>query len=394
MRPTQRITALTILTLSGIGIMTITGNYSCNTDMTGNGLPSDFQHLLRHEQVMVCAGCHPTEYAQELIGPHSHAFNTLTDHRSYVQSPDYDLDFYKTHIDEEFHLSCSGCHAPDNIYDDILDLNSPFERALEIYWQQHGRVLPKGRGDTRSRMTGVDCLNCHYDGVNVITGTDFIESPGLIPETSCRPKASKLFANDVMCLGCHPTSTVSDDMIYDVRYTGLDNCVSCHRASSADGQATHYIHWRREAGDIVRPDHLASVFHVTSVAVTDDSVTVSLVNDRMPHAISRGPEFLLELMLSSDRTQDILSRRVLRFNRKTEHDERMFEKMGNNTLPGLHGLLPGYLDTFTVSLPTGSRTDRRPSTLQLRHLSKGQYWFHDSTARLMSEKVFPLNLAE
>lgn len=357
-----------------------------------SGLPEHFNALSRQEQVMVCASCHPTQYENEMAGPHANAYSKLMEHVQHVNGPDYHLPFYADFVNMVQGQTCISCHATDNLYEHYFKAEHTVDNLINLYNDGVTR-LPQVRTDPKSHFTGVDCLTCHYDGSNVVTNGPFTPNKNLTDGQSCLPVGSAIFQSDFNCMPCHAPNMTEDHTFY---YPGTEagaTCVSCHQEYDAKGKGTHYYYWRFDPDNKVRGSKLTGFYEPHRVERSGEMVLVHWNNRNLPHRISDCPELVLSFTVK-DSLGKVYGTGELRINRKTDHD-RVMEGAGvfkGHELPGTVGCSPKLNGVDTV-IPIVLKNPPARSRLQLEvtALSKPHYWEGDSIGVIKFNRRLPID---
>lgn len=354
-----------------------------------NGLPENFNALSREQQVLVCAGCHQEQHANELLGPHANAHTMLEAHFADVNSEAYAHRFYTDFVNKVGHVECVRCHATENLFENWFESLNQTE-GMGILNAEGRLRFPNVRTDSTSYRTGVDCLTCHYDGKRVVAGEHFRPTGGMDPLSSCMPATSALLSSDKSCLPCHASNMADLDNIY---FPGAENglrCMDCHGETDSHGKSTHYTYWRNDPAGKRENEKLSKFYRPASAELKEGKVLVRWRNDHLPHRIGECPEMVVNMRVT-DGSGSVYGSGELRFNLKDFHDGRMLGAFGGATLPGLQGISPLMGETDTV-IEIGLQGDWDNSTLRLEvsGLSKPHYWTHDSVGIVKHGIAIPL----
>lgn len=361
------------------GILSQCSNLGKPPAQIGLYTSKQFNALNREQQIMTCAGCHPSQYENEQLGPHAHSYHALEELDAYQAHPDYHLDFYAAFVGKSRDVQCMGCHSPENLFSAFYSHHLTAPDSLIASWHKEKPKLPIPR--TSGQHTGVDCLTCHYDGHQVITSGGFTPSSGISPEQSCSPKPSAFFSSDYSCYSCHSVSFEGREAPSALATTRPEDrehsCIGCHQQYDANGKGTHYYYWKHNPADRPNPPHLAQFFAPCAAIRKADSVEVKWMNSLMPHPMSRAPEWFLDIALT-DSTGTELDRQRVYINRKEEHDRTVRRNFGASVLPGAFGFDPVLGDTLTVTFLRQKGWLARGLWISTGAYSKSQYWHHDS----------------
>jgi hypothetical protein len=355
-----------------------------------NGLPNDFNGLPREQQVLVCAGCHPSQHANELLGPHANAYKMLEAHISDVNAKDYAHRYYTDFVNKVGHVECIRCHATDNLFGNWFEtLNET--QGMGILNADGNLRFPKVRADSTSYRTGVDCLTCHYDGKRVVAGENFRTTVGIDPLSSCMPASSSLLSSDKSCLPCHASNMADMENIY---FPGAENgirCMDCHGETDSKGKSTHYTYWRNDPADKPANERLSKFYRPVSADLKDGTVLVRWRNEALPHRIGECPEMVVKMQVTDGQGRSF-GQAELRFNLKELHDGSMMGAFDGKILPGVHGISPvlGATDTVLKIDLTG-KWKGVLLQLEVTGIGKPQYWEGDAIGKVRHRSLIQLH---
>ncbi|MCF8256207.1 MAG: cytochrome c family protein [Flavobacteriales bacterium] len=354
-----------------------------------SGLPEGFDGMGREQQVMVCAGCHQQQHANEMAGPHANAYKNLTGHIEESNGAEYPHRFYTDFLNKVGERECMACHATENLFGNWFTSTDEMD-GMGVASADGSMRFPKARADRASQITGVDCLTCHYDGKHVVAGKDFMPTPGMDPLLSCTPRASALLSSDKSCLPCHASNMADMDNIY---FRGADDgqtCISCHGEFDSEGRSTHYTYWRHDPTDKPVNERLSRFYEPLSVHLKGGNAIVRWKNDHMPHRIGECPEMVIDMRVT-DTSGHSFGTGELRFNLKNLHDDNMLGAFDGKMFPGLNGISPviGETDTL-IEIALEGKWDISTLRLEVSGLSKPQYWTHDSVGVVRHKSTIPL----
>ena len=344
----------------------------------------EFLKLSRTEQVQKCGTCHKQEFENENLGPHTNAYKKLQEHRSFVNSPLYNCDFYMRRVNRDFE-NCAGCHAPQNLwqtmlYDTLKDQNKIVKRLSEI---EH--PMPKSRTGEALRATSIDCFSCHYDGENMVSLKHVKTADDTI---AAKQTVAAITANNISCFPCHADIIRSINPEFAIRKTGSVQCSSCHQEMDANGKGTHYYFWKHNPAGKIKPD-LSSLLDDWSFHVEPGKKSGELtwLNNTMPHKMSDGPELIFQCEVL-DKDSNLLGSRTVRLNNKEQFDKEMYNQVEQHNLYGENGeqvSLEGQPSKFSVKLKKASA-----SIFKITLIDKAQYWFPDSLGTVTLVKSYPV----
>ena len=158
-----------------------------------------FQKLSRAQQLDKCATCHQQIFDNEKRGPHAFSFQSITQHKAFVNSKQYDCDFYTQHVNRSFE-HCLGCHTPQNLYQTVLNpaqykSGTMVDSLLHI---EHPRPLTRERAG--GQLTGIDCMSCHFDGQQMVS---LKHIPTKDDSIASKQTVQQLTKNNLNCYLCH-----------------------------------------------------------------------------------------------------------------------------------------------------------------------------------------------
>jgi hypothetical protein len=341
-----------------------------------------FKRLPRIAQVQKCATCHKQEFDNEMAGPHAAAFRNLTAHRSYVNSTKYDCAFYTVHVNESFE-HCKGCHSPQNLYETLLfdSFNNQLLLAQSLLKIEHPRPLTRME-DTSQNMS-IDCMNCHYNGNEMVSLKHIPAADDSVAE---KQTLETLTANNLNCYLCHADVVRNFSPAIAIAQTGSALCVNCHTEKNAQGIGTHYFYWQHDSltKHNPKPEKLLNDFSFT-INTNKQAGIITWHNTTLPHRISPGPEMvLLCKVLSKDSA--VLGTTTIRINKKKQFDEEMYKAMHNNYHRGVLGNdVP--LNSTALTYPLKLQHGERAAFFRIDFMHKSQYWFPDSTGKSTSTRI-------
>ena len=383
----KRNIAIILFTLSAVLILS--PFYHCN--QYGNAHYHDFLKsenfgkMTRREQILKCASCHKQEYDNELKGPHANAYKMLLQHKSFVNSDLYKCSFWTRHVNNHFE-DCMACHTPKDLFQtflyDSLHDEDAFVKKILLNTSPH---LQK-REDTSSRITSIDCMNCHFDGSNMVT----LKGIAMNDSNPKNLTVAAIAKNNLVCYPCHyfEVNTMSSALL--VSRPGSANCGSCHLEYNKEGKGTHYYYWRHDPPDKVNKTllQLMDDFHF-QLLPDNKTGEITWRNTTIPHEMSP----IIELILNCevlDKDSNVLGKKLIRINKKSEYDTLAYESLGKNYLPGVQGdkvSLQGTPVKYTFPIKGNKQAD----FFKISLIQKAQYWFPDSLGALTATKIYIIN---
>lgn len=342
---------------------------------------SEFKSAARPKQIERCASCHQEIAQNEALGPHAAAYKSLTSHREFVNSEAYDCWFYTKRVNNTFE-GCVGCHAPENLYETFLydSLGNTTQFVEKILNIPHPSPTKRG---VENRITGIDCLSCHYNGENILS---LAHIPSADDADVKKQTLAKITENNLVCYPCHFDVAKSLTPQLAINRTGAAVCVNCHQEKNESGKPTHYFYWQHDSPEKTNPkiDWIMNDFSLT-IKPTGKEATLTWKNTSIPHRISPGPELIIHCeVLNADST--ILGAQKIWVNQKATFDKEMYEHHDNNNLPGTMGIdvpLDGNPIPYTFPIKSG----KTATFYRLSVFHKSQYWFPDSLSTLAGQKV-------
>ncbi len=357
-----------------------------NTEYHNFVATNEFKNLIREEKISKCATCHQKEYENELKGPHTSAYQKLLEHKSFVNSNKYQCVYYTNEVNKSFD-NCTGCHAPQNLYETFLfdSINKQDEFITKLI--QIGHPRPNARTQEVERFTGIDCLSCHFDGKNIISLNHKKLKSDSIPEFQTLQTITK---NNLVCYPCHfdVFKTINPEIA--IRRTGSVLCTNCHQERNNIGEGTHYYYWQHDEPEKIN-SKLFLVMDDFHFSVLSSKIKGEIIwdNTTIPHKISPGPEMIMKCEVL-DEDSNLLGSKIIRINKKKDFDKEMYEPLGKNLLLGEVGddaPLNGIPIKYDVDLSDGIRA----KIFKISLIHKSQYWFPDSLGVLSAVRFYPIN---
>lgn len=361
-------------------------NYKYNSTNYHNFLEEDtFKKLPRGLQIQKCAECHKQEYDNEMAGPHANAYKNLVAHKEFVNSDKYDCWFYTGLINQHYE-DCANCHAPENMLQDRL-LNSN-KYTNEFVAKLLKQTLPgtKSRANGVSRMTGIDCFSCHYDGDRMISLLHKPQRDDSLPQNQNLATITK---NNLNCYPCHMESFQTLDAGLAIKKTGNTQCLSCHQEHNSSGKGSHYFYWRHDLTSKLSPLVRGIIDDFRpEIIERENIVRISWTNTTYAHKLGMCPERILQCEIL-DKDSVILATKEIRVNNKEEYGKKMYQELHNNLLYGEAGdevFLNGEVHVYDLQL----KSVEKASMMRIKYFNKAQYWFPDSLGTLMATKVYSI----
>jgi hypothetical protein len=305
-----------IIVLTGILVLPL---YRCNQKANAiyhNFLQTEeFKKLSRKDQIAKCASCHKQEYENELLGPHSHAYEMLNEHKTFVNSSLYKCPFYTKTVNEQVEVQCSGCHTPENLFEHLLkdSIKTPAEMAAMVMQSSH--VRPDTRTGEASRSTAIDCFNCHFDGNKMVSLKHVASKEDTTPSLQTIAVIAK---NNISCFPCHGDLVRGINPAFAIKRTGSVLCKNCHQEYDEAGKGTHYYYWNKGPEKKVDPKLFSMMddFHL-NFSANKKTAEINWINTTIPHPMSPGPETIIKCEVL-DKDSNLLGTKTIRTNRKKQ----------------------------------------------------------------------------
>ena len=360
---------------------------ACTESSSANNsmFDEEFLKLSRKEQIEKCASCHQSVHQDELAGPHYNAYTNLKKHEEIVNSENYKDDFYTEHVNNNVNSNCLGCHAPENLFETVFKEHKEPEKLKD--WLFSFKHVPlEARKVKENLISGVDCLTCHFDGKSVVSNNKkFKKANDTIP---CNPIYSGFFSDiSLTCYPCHIDEYKSMDISFKENNIIDMNCNSCH-VKQKNGEKTHYYYWK--VTDSSQSNHLIENLLENFTLVFDEKkgsqASVVFDNKNFPHGMGLCPELVIVLSIF-DKDNLLLHEEKIRFNRKAEFDDDMFEYFGNKRLGGEIG---NKISTFMrkEEFSIAFYDFEKAQAYQFSLLKKQQYWFPDSLGMMQRGELY------
>ena len=343
---------------------------------------SDFKSMSRTDQSKKCSTCHKQEYENETKGPHANAYRLLKEHAAFVNSKSYNCDFYTQKVNTHFN-DCVSCHAPQDLFQTILKdtQNNPDLLIKSLVALSH--PLPAKRMDETSRISSIDCMNCHYDGTNLISLHHISTKED---SNASLQTVERITKNNLTCYTCHYDVIRTINAPFAIQKTGSVMCVSCHQEYDNNGKGTHYFYWKHNPSDKVNKE-FNSIIEDFQFQYTADkkSGTIVWTNTTIPHPMSPGPELIIVCTVM-DKDSNVLGKKEIRINKKKEFDADQFETLGKHNLYGVEGndvMVHGEKLNYPIDLTKPEDA----SMIKLSIIHKAQYWFPDSLGVVTATRI-------
>ena len=372
---------ITLLIFVGMLAIVIMGSQNVSTpdgrsihdEPVGKLYDADFNKLSREEQIRKCGECHKKEYQDELAGPHYTAIEALDSFKTIINSPHYEYKFYAKFLHNLGDV-CSNCHASNNLFEGVLKTYESPDSLTKQLLASDFINLP-GR-DVKNRITGVDCMTCHFDGKGVLSAHIKYKTG---PTPICNPIYSSYFSNiNMTCYPCHYDEVKS--LNTSIKQYGCKemSCNSCHVKNDENGNATHFYYWTRAKYNTDNKVYIQLCNDFSFIPSTDGNKSfIKWTNRSYPHTLSLCPDliFIFEIM---SRDSTVIAESTFRVNRKKEYDKMMYDQFGKNTLGGEVGAdIPDYGGEHLY--PINIKDKKAARLLRIKIIKKAQYWFPDSS---------------
>lgn len=344
-------------------------------------------NITRGELLNTCKTCHPKQHENELAGPHLHSYKSLIEHIEYINDKNYHVPEYARLMNRTWEKSCAGCHAPVNLFEGVyagmeyMSMNE-LSRIPTADFFKH----PDLRSENHERNTGIDCLSCHYNGKDIIASETFVEKednkkiPGY-----CFPKPSAFLSSDLLCASCHIDNYNNFSQFAQI--TSL-KCNGCHFVKN-DNTYTHYALWKSADEELKESPYFESL--VSNLNITGDSknIYVEFSNKSIPHLFNICRETIVELDFLNEQRNIVDSKRII-LNRREDH-LKLVKSLGQ-TIPftGENGKSFEY-NNSEISLKTANPENNNIEIVNVRVITKAQYWHSDSTGVVTYNKQLRVN---
>lgn len=346
-----------------------------------------YKEMSRAEMLAACQSCHTEQHKNEQFGPHAHAYQSLSEHKEYVNSSGYNLAGYTTFVNQYYEAKCVGCHAPQNLFEDVyagfefLPMSVLSKMPTDTFF-----TLPKPR--VAEHLTGIDCLSCHYNGKNVLASKNFREKKeNRSIEGYCFPKPSVFLSSDLLCTSCHDSNYNDKEDFAGI--TSM-NCNSCH-TEKINNLPTHYTYWKNRKKEVSDSPYYESIISGLDITNDKDKIYVQLKNASIPHAFTDCRETIIGFEFKNKNNAVLAKKRIV-LNRKDIHfnsiDIPQFSKEAEAASE--FGNAFEY-NAEPVAFEVDKSKHKGITTVNVRVITKGQYWHDDSTGNETIRKTYPIN---
>ncbi len=348
---------------------------------------SGYKNISRAELLNACQSCHTEQHQNEQLGPHTHAYQTLLEHKEYVNSNGYDLPGYATFVNQSLE-KCIGCHAPQNLFEDIyagfefLPMSGLKEMDTDLFF-----TSPKSRES--ERLTGIDCLSCHYNGKDVLASKNFIEKKSNRSiEGYCFPKPSAFLSSDLLCTSCDINNYNNKDNFEQI--TSM-NCNSCH-TEKINNVSTHYTFWKNGKKEAPDSSYYNSIISSLNITNDKDKIFVQLKNASIPHLFNICRETVIKFEFKNNQNKKLLEKRIILNQKNTflntiNHTAQFMKEAEAASEFGNVFEYNSEPTTFEVHKSKYKEIKK----VEVSVITKGQYWHNDSTGVKTLNKVLMLN---
>jgi hypothetical protein len=334
-------------------------------------------HLLdRGAKLKKCGSCHEQEFKNEMDGPHFAAYKYLEEHVDFINSEQYDCEFYTKNVKQSIE-QCRGCHMPQNLHETILNgVDVDEKKLINLFNQRNPR--PAVREKTSEFKFGIDCLSCHLNQNKIVSNK--IDKNN---NENIKAGDISIVKQNISCYTCHSELVKSLEPKIALKTNNNILCISCHQEYSQQGKGTHYYYWQHGNDNRKNPKTDKIMDDFSFVTHKNNIFEISWKNTTIPHKISSGPEIIIVFEINYDEL--MLEKDTFRINNKQEFDKVMYSVMDNNMHKGINGInVPNKGEKITHKIKI--ENSLFPNNLNIKILHKSQYWFPDSLASVISQK--------
>jgi len=346
-----------------------------------------YKNISRADLLNACQSCHAEQHKNEQLGPHANAYKALAEHKEYVNSTEYNLAGYTTLVNRDLETECINCHAPKNLFEDayvgleLLSMSVLSKMPTDTFFTE-----PKPR--IAERLTGIDCLSCHYNGKDVLASKNFKEKKeSRSIEGYCFPKPSAFLSSDLLCASCHKSNYNDKEDFLGI--TSM-NCNSCH-TEKIQGSSTHYTYWKNRKKEVLDSSYYEGMIAGLKITNEKDKIFVQLKNTSIPHPfnICRETGVLFEFKNSNNA---VLTEKRVVLNRKDVYcsfvDIPQFAKEAKAASESGNAF---EYNAEPITFEVDKAKHKGITTVGVSVLTKGQYWHDDSTGDVTIRKSYPIN---
>lgn len=346
-----------------------------------------YKGMSRAEILATCQSCHPEQHQNEQLGPHANAYHTLLAHKEYINAAQYNMPGYTACINEVIEAGCVGCHAPQNLFEDIY-AGFEFLPTAALRKMSTDTFFTDPQPRKTERFSGIDCLSCHYNGSDILASKNFKEKKeNRALEGYCFPKPSSFLSTDLLCASCHHSNYNDKE---DFEKIISMNCNSCHTEKTG-GVSTHYTYWKNRKKEVSDSSYYENILSGLTIINDKNQIHIQLKNTQIPHAfnICRETKIIFEFR---DKNNTVLTEKNIVLNRKDFHlstipSERFLQEAQSASELGNafeYGAEP-------ISFDVDKSKYKGIKAIGVTVRTKGQYWHHDSTAVETIRKVYSIN---
>lgn len=346
-----------------------------------------YKNISRAELLNACQSCHTEQHKNEQLGPHANAYQTLSEHKDYVNSSEYKLAGYTAFINQSLEAECVGCHAPQNLFEDIyagfefLPMSVLGKMPTDTFFTD-----PKPR--VAERLTGIDCLSCHYNGKDVLASKNFKEKKeNRSLEGYCFPKSSVFLSSDLLCASCHHSNYNDKENFREIISM---NCNSCH-TEKINSLPTHYTYWKNRKKEVQDSSYYESIISGLNITSDKEKIYVQLKNTSIPHLLNICRETGIQFGFKNKSNAVLAEKRVV-LNRKDIHSNSIeLPKFKEEAETASEQGNAFEYHSEPVTFEVDKSKHKGITTVDVRVITKGQYWHDDSTGNETIRKSYPVN---
>jgi hypothetical protein len=354
------------------------------TDSTNNIFLNN--NMSRIELLNTCKSCHLNQHENEMIGPHANAYESLLEHKDYVNKKEYHSPQWTQLVNHSFETTCIGCHAPINLFEGVYS-GMEFMQLAELRNVHTSNFfkLPKPREATDNRISGIDCLSCHYNGKHILATGNFLEKEEYKSiKGYCFPKPSAFLSSDLLCTSCHHDNYNEKDNFENI--TSM-NCNGCH-TEKTNFNNTHYTYWKKSQKQLTDSSYFHSI--ISNLNITSDKlrIYINLKNGTIPHLFNVCRETIIYLDLI-DHLDNVIVKDQIVLNRREDHlsSFKSYSSKFSIELQGKVGSSFKY-KTDVISKKIERAQNKGIKKINVNVVTKGQYWHNDSSGVSTFKKTF------
>jgi hypothetical protein len=384
----QSILFLLMSVVAGIIIYNGCNFYNTNeTQQDSIHSHAKYKEMSRAEMLAACQSCHAEQHKNEQFGPHAHAYETLLEHKEYVNSTRYNLPGYTVYVNQSLETECVGCHAPQNLFEDVyagfefLPMSVLSKMPTDTFFTD-----PKPR--SAERLTGIDCLSCHYNGKDVLASKKFKEKEeNRTLEGYCFPKPSVFLSSDLLCTSCHHSNYNDKEDFAGI--TSM-NCNSCH-TEKINNLPTHYTYWKNRKKEVSDTSYYESIISGLEITSDKNKINVQLKNTSVPHVFNICRETSIRFEFKNKQNTVLAEKRII-LNRNNIHLSTIHSVQFKEEAEAASELGNAFeYNAQPITFEVDKSKYKGITTVGVSVKTKGQYWHDDSTGNETLRKIFMLD---